>query len=95
MIDYTKEHQLLVEALKFSEEEFAKVCKKVNDQQLYGLLQTISQARNKILNAMMAHTMERKPNPLQWNAADKAGYIVKVIEDELMTRMKKEEPNPA
>ena len=91
MVDFKKEHELLVEALKFSEEEFANVCKTVDNQQLYDLLQTISQARNKILDAMMAHTMERKPNPLQWNDANKSAYIVKTIEEELINRMKKGE----
>jgi hypothetical protein len=42
---------------------------------------------------MMARTMERKPNPLRWNAADNAAYVVKTIEDELKNRMKKEEPS--
>ena len=91
MVEYVKEHQLLAEALKFSQEEFADVCKKVDDQKLYNLLRTISQARNKILDAMMAHTMERKPSPIQWNAADKAAYIVKTIENELLVRVKKDE----
>jgi hypothetical protein len=94
MIDFKKEHLLLMESLKFSEEELARVCKKVDDQQLFSLLETITQARNKILDAMMSRTMEPKPNPLQWNAADKAAYVVQTIEDELVNRMKKEEAQP-
>ena len=90
MIDYKKEHLLLIEALKFSEEELSTVCKTVDDQRLFTLLGTITQARNKILDAMMARTMERKPNPLQWNAADKAAYVVKIIENELLDRVKEE-----
>jgi hypothetical protein len=90
MIDFKKEHLLLIEALNFSEEELASACKKVDDQRLYDLLKTITQARNIILDAMMKRTMERKPNPLQWNAADKAAYVVKTIEDELRNRMKRE-----
>ena len=86
MIDYKKEHLLLLEALKFSKEELATVCKTVDSQQLYNLLDTITQSRNKILDAMMTRTMERKPNPLQWDAADKAAYVVKTIEDELINR---------
>jgi hypothetical protein len=39
---------------------------------------------------MMARTMERKPNPLQWTAADNAAYVVKTIEDELLSRVKEE-----
>jgi hypothetical protein len=91
MTDFKKEHSLIIEALKFSEEELPTVCKKVDDQQLYTLLETITHARNTILDAMMARTMERKPNPIQWNDADKAAYVVKAIEDELINRMKKEE----
>ena len=91
MVDFRKEHLLLDEALKFSREELATVCKTVDAEKLYKLLETITQARNKILDAMMAHTMERKPNPLQWNAADKAEYVVKALEDELLNRMKKGE----
>ena len=91
MVDFTKEHTLLKEALKFSEEEFITVCKTVNNKNLYNLLETITQARNKILDAMMAHTMERKPNPLQWNAADKAAYVVKTMEDELLSRKENNE----
>jgi hypothetical protein len=94
MIDFEKEHTLLIEALKFSEEEFKTVCKTVNDKKLYNLLETITYARNKILDAMMARTMERKPNPLQWNAADKAAYVVKVLEDELLNRVKNEGSPP-
>ena len=90
MIDFKKEHLLLIEALNFSEEELASACTKVDDQRLYNLLETITQARNTILDAMMTRTMERKPNPLQWNAADKAAYVVKTIEDELRNRMKRE-----
>lgn len=93
MVDFIKEHLLLKEALKFSEEEFITGCKTVNNKQLYNLLETITQARNKILDAMMAHTMERKPNPLQWNVADKTAYVVKIIEDELINRMKEETPS--
>ena len=90
MIDYKKEHLLLMESLKFSEEELSTVCKTVDDQRLFTLLETITHARNKILDAMMARTMERKPNPLQWNAADKAAYVVKIIENELLSRVKEE-----
>jgi hypothetical protein len=91
MTDIKKEHLLLVETVKFSEEQLAAVCKKVDDQQLFTLLETITQARNAILDSMMARTMARKPNPQQWNAADRAKYVVKTIEDELINRMKKEE----
>lgn len=94
MTDFKKEHLLIIEALKFSEEEFPKACIKVDDQQLYTLLETITYARNTILDAMMARTMERKPNPQQWNDADKAIYVVKAIEDELINRIKKEETPP-
>lgn len=90
MIDYKKEHLLLMEALNFSEGELSTVCKTVDDQRLFTLLETITHARNKILDAMMARTMERKPNPLQWNAADKAAYVVKIIENELLSRVKEE-----
>ena len=91
MVDFDKEHQLIQEALRFSEGEFTSVCKEVDDQRLYTLLETITIARNKILDAVMARTMERKPNPLQWKDADRAGYIVKTIESELLCRMKKGE----
>ena len=90
MVEFSKEHELLAEALGFSEEEFTNVCKKLDDRRLYELLQTISQARNKILDAMMAHTMERKPNPIQWDAADRSLYIVKTLENELLKRAKDE-----
>jgi len=93
MMDFKKEHLLLIEALKFSEEELSAACKTVDDQQLFTLLEAITNARNIILDAMMARTMERKPNPLQWTAADNAAYVVKTIEDELKNRMKKEEPS--
>ena len=88
MTDFKKEHTLIIEALKFSEEELRTVCKKVDDQQLYTLLEAITHARNTILDAMMARTMERNPNPIQWNDADKAVYVVKAIEDELINRIK-------
>ncbi len=90
MADFKKEHLLLIEALKFSEEELSTACRTVDDQQLFTLLEAITNARNIILDAMMARTMERKPNPLQWNAADKAAYVVKIIENELLSRVKEE-----
>jgi hypothetical protein len=90
MMDFKKEHLLLIEALKFSEEELSTACKPVDDQQLFTLLEAITNARNIILDAMMARTMERKPNPLQWTAADNAAYVVKTIEDELLSRVKEE-----
>ena len=90
MMDFKKEHLLLIEALKFSEEELSTACKTVDDQKLFTLLEAITNARNIILDAMMARTMERKPNPLQWTAADKAAYVVKTIEDELLSRVKEE-----
>lgn len=91
MADFKKEHLLLIEALKFSEEELSTACRTVDDQQLFTLLEAITNARNIILDAMMARTMEGKPNPQQWNNADRAAYVVKTIEDELTNRMKKEE----
>lgn len=89
MANYDKEFLLLEEALKFSEGELSRVCQTVTDKQLYNLLYSITQARNKILDAMMAHTMERKPTPLQWGAADKTEYVIKIIETELVNRIER------
>lgn len=89
---YTKSHNLILEALSIPSDNYTKLIKKMTDNNLYLLMSELNQACNYIVDAVSNTTkFEVKPSPIQFQDAEKLRPVIGEMQKELKLRLDQKE----
>ena len=90
--EYTKSHQLILEALTIPLEGYRRHINKMKNRDLYLLMSALNEARNQIMEAVGNITkFEVKPSPEQYQDAEKVLPIIQEMQKELELRILQQE----